>query len=285
MTRNYTKLIYLLPFFTGWLVGCSNKTQQVPPTYVHVDSFSFGPRPTLSATGSHQITEVWAYYNDAAVGVFDLPCTFPVITNGSVGQLELSPGVVVDGLNDFLIAYPFYSIDTFTLTTQPGKIVTHEPKTDYFSDIKYTILSSFEGNLGFGLYSGNKQITTTHLEQNVFEGGASGIITLTSPTDTSEDSSHFFVIPTGYSFIEFNYKSDVQFYVGLGANESSIVSSSPYYLSGINPSSTWQKFYLTTQDFASHYQGTSYNLYIKTYLLPGATSGTVLLDNIQLVSF
>ena len=84
-------------------------------------------------------------------------------------------------------------------------------------------------------------------------------IFLNSPSDSSTDSCNTaFVIPAGSAFIEFNYKGDVPFYVGLQAILTGVAESTPYYLTGIYPSDTWKKFYLNVGDFNSKYQGNSY---------------------------
>jgi hypothetical protein len=289
MKHIYFRFIYFaffLIFGFAWL-GCNviNPHEQVP-TYIHIDSFRFTANPLVRAASSHQITQVWAYYDNNPVGVFDLPCTFPINTNGATtGQLELSPGVVVDGLNDLLSGYPFYEFDTSTIVSAPGKVINYLPKTTMFSTVKSYTISNFEGNTGFALWGGDQPMTIVN-DSAVFEGHGSGSILLSAVGDSSVDSTVIpFAIPTGSAFIEFNYKSDLQFYVGLQANQGTLISTTPYYLAGINPSKTWQKFYLSVADFAAQYKGTTYNLYIKTSLSAGITQGRLLLDNIQLLTF
>src|SRR5947208_2212519 len=113
--------------------GCNVINPHEPtPTYVHIDSFHFVANPTyVGTTISHKITTVWAYYNNNPIGEFDLPCTIPVVTNGETGTLELAPGILINGLNSSLTAYPFYTLDTFRLPTMPGKIVNHTPVTEF----------------------------------------------------------------------------------------------------------------------------------------------------------
>jgi hypothetical protein len=288
----YTKSIYLVFLLSCGLFwqGCNiiNPHEQTP-TYVHVDSFSFQKNPLINSTASHQITQVWAYYNNNTIGIFDLPATFPVLTNGSdSGSLELAPAVVIDGQNNFLGVYPFYSLYSAPLKSQPGKIINYQPTTELYSNVKVYNISDFEGSSHFQLWGGNIPMTVVTDPSMVFEGGGSGSILLSNPGDSSVDSTvTAFAIPSGAAFIEFDYKSDLQFYVGLQANEGVIASTTAYYLAGIQPSQPsdrWQKFYLSVADFAAQYKGTTYNLYIKTSLSAGISHGRLLLDNIQLVT-
>ncbi len=288
--KNLFLFIYLLICSLFWQ-GCNIHHEQTP-TYIHIDSFAFkGNSLFPNVTKSHQINTVWVYYNNNPVGVFDLPATFPIMTNGAgvTGKLELSAGVSVNGQNDELSGYPFYVFDTSTFVSQPGKVIYHQPTTEFFDKVKITSISDFEGATHFSLWSpgGNIPMTIVNDDSLLFEGGYSGSILLSSPADSSVDSTIIpFAIPSGVStFIEFDYKCSVPFYVGIQANQGTIISTTPFYLTGVNTSDHWQKFYLSVANFAAQYPATNYNLYIKTYLPPGYTRGRVLLDNIQLVTF
>jgi len=282
----YHRLLFLCAL-AGFLQGCKNitPTGQVP-TYVHIDSFRFTPySPVGIATSSHQISTIWVYYNDASVGVFDLPATFPVITNGKdSGTLEVTPGVTLDGLNDLLAADPFYQVATTTLVSQPGKIINYTPQTGYYPNVVYPI-SNFNYSNGFTLSGGTIPIIIDTADSLVFEGRGSGSIWLASPGDSSVDSVNIpLTIPAGNAFIEFNYKSSLPFYVGMQSNQAGI-STTPYYLAGIYPSGTWQKFYLGITDYIAQYHSTTYNFFIKTSLPDSQAQGRLLLDNIQLLHF
>ena len=275
-------------------LGCNIINPIEPtPTYVHIDSFQFQTNTLVrSATESHDITSVWVYYDNNPVGVFDLPATFPVITNGtSKGKLELYAGIKVGGRNDINDIYPFYQPDTsFTLATNPGKSVTYNPQTFYYTKSKPYIISQFETSVpsGFGLAGGNIPIVILDKTSNpsmVFEGSGSGSIYLASPGDSSIDSSKAFTIPDGAQYIEFNYKSDLDFVVGLQSNLTSSLNSGKQPLLALSPSTTWKKCYLSLSQFITQYKGSTYNFYIKTALSDGQSNGRLLLDNIQLVTF
>lgn len=303
MLHIYTRLKRLLLIFCCILLwqGCNiiNPAEQTP-TYIHIDSFHFvqntAVNPTILktntqsnilATRSHQTNIVWVYYNNNPVGIFDLPATFPVMATGT-GQLQVAPAILVNGLNSSVGAYPFYMVDTFSFAAQPGRIINHTPQTEFYSDAKVGIISNFEDGTNFSQWESsvaNMGITT---DSFVFEGYHSGIIKLPTQdgADSAVDSTSFsFIIPGGVAYIEFDYNSTVPFYVGMQANLSHIISSTPYYKAGIYPNNGWEKFYLRVDDFTADAQASSYNLYIKAVLPAGQTAGRVLIDNIQLVTF
>ncbi|MCW3123407.1 MAG: hypothetical protein JWQ38_2899 [Flavipsychrobacter sp.] len=253
------------------------------PTYFHIDSFVFNTcLPGLNTL--HKITAVAVFYNNAPVGFFDLPANVPILANAT-GQMSVAPAIFINGLSSLTSVYPFYQFDTSTITSQPGKVVTYLPKTCYYPTTKVKYISRFDGAPGFVRVAGNKDLLTTTNPDLEFEGGT-GIITLSALGDSSVNSTNTtFPIPSGSAFIEITYKSTIPFYIGLQAKLGSVVSSEPYYLAGINPSSTWTKFYLNVADFHGQYQGTDYNFYLKAVLADGQTSGQLLIDNIQLVTF
>jgi len=292
MLKIFTRVILFVFIYCFGLFsqGCNviNPKEQIP-TYIHIDTFRFDVNPLLpNISTSHLINSVCVYYNNNLIGSYDLPATFPIKTAGDsgTGKLEIAPGIAVNGQNNLLDIYPFYQIDTSTFTIQPGKIINHLPRTLYYTGAKVTKISDFEGPVNFSLSAGQIPMVKVTDPAIVFEGAASGSISLNAVGDSSVDSSTVasFVIPEGAAFVEFNYKSDVPFYVGLQANYNTI-HSTPYYLVGISPISHWQKFYVNVATFAATYKATTYTLYIKAVLAEGQTSGRLLLDNIQLVTF
>jgi hypothetical protein len=276
-------------FCCGWLGQSCNiiNPKETVPTYIRVDSFLFQNSPAITEISySHYINNVWVYYNNIAIGAFDLPATFPIMATGT-GKLQLVPGITENGRNDLVIVYPFYVTDTSSFAAQPGKIINYTPKTTFYSSIQRTVISDFNfGLTKFAKKAGNINMINVTTPGLVFEGGGSGGIYLNAVGDSSEDSTNItYTIPTENAFIEFNYKTEVPFYVGLQANLSNLIYATPYYLAGISPNDHWQKFYLNVSDFAKKYQGTTYSFYIKAVLGPGQTSGKLLIDNIQLISF
>jgi len=264
------------------------RSAQPEPTYIHIDSFSFSPS-SVSGVTTHEITSVWAYYNNNPIGTFDLPATIPVIANGS-GVLELSPGITIDGLNALTGAYPFYQIDTFSFTAQPGKIINHEAHTQFYDDVVIKTIADFTISNEFYLWKQGGQVPITRpLVDSETEGGNNGqlgSIYITAAGDSSVDSSALaFPIPSGSAFIELDYTCDMSFSIGLQANIVGGISASPFYFVGVFPSGQWQKMYVNVADFAAQYKAESYNLYIKAVLPPGQAAGRVLLDNIQLVAY
>lgn len=262
------------------------------PTYVHVDSFQFVPGSyATEGSASHNITCVWVYYNNAPVGVFDLPCTFPVITNGNSGHLTLVPGITVDGVTAYQAQYPFYYGDTSTLTTNPGHIINYLPKTGYNSGAKYVFKEDFESANNFLKITGDTGIVSVTDPSLVFEGHRSGYIDLKTANDSSENV-FLTKVPfhTGQCYVEINYKNSTPFFVGIEGFDASgnPITSEPEYVVGINPSTTWKKVYVSLLTPSSKYialfPGATFRLAIKSLVREDLSSGYVILDNVKYIT-
>jgi len=282
-TQNVLKRIVFACLCISLFQGCNKVSPaQNLPTYIHIDSFSFNHTPSQNALTN--INAVWVYYNNSPIGEFDLPVTFPVIANGT-GTITLSPAIAVNGLNEMEQTYPFYTNDTFSFTAQPGYTINHSPVTSYYSATKFQPISDFNTGTGFTQSGGNRGIVLITADSLKYPGAATGGIFLTSPGDSSADSTNIpFLISGSDNFIEFDYKCTIPFTLYLQANLSNLVSGAPTFVADVSPSGNWQKFYLYVSAFAAQAMGSSYDLYISTSLPPGRQNGMVLLANINLLS-
>jgi hypothetical protein len=271
---------------------------QAVPTYVHIDSFKFlQPNGYYAVDGStsHDIGSIFVFYNGQAVGNFDLPSTFPVIATDS-GVLEVEPGISVNGIEDNQSIYPFYTIDTFQFTANPGKVLDHTSSTEYISALRLALNADFEQGNGFTLVSGDSTLRVINKQNSpasmIYEGLASGYIGLGIPGDSSINvDQQTFTVPqsngVGTPYMEFNYQSSMPFYVGVIAISTATgttVTSSAYYLSGIYPSSTWKKFYLQLADFVATYPADQYAVVFKATLPSNQSNGYLILDNVKVIT-
>jgi hypothetical protein len=262
------------------------------PTYVHVDSFNFMQTSYQRGSSSHDITSFWVYYNNQPVGVYGLPATVPVLTNGNKqGTLTFAPGITLDGINGYQQQYPFYSDDTITLVTNPGKVTYYAPKTGYDAASHFQFVEDFENTNGFIYVDGNDSITVTHDPVYKIEGNGSGYIHLQSPDTTSENIyTKSFSYPSGPAYIEIDYKNSMTFLVGVEVfdRDNNLVTAEPDYILGLNNTSTPKKLYFSLIDFSTKYEtlfpGGSFRLAIKAILPSGQSSGYVVLDNIKLIT-
>ncbi len=266
-----------------------NKAEPVP-TYVKIDSVILDiDNPSEQGSAAHNITSVWMYYNNSPVGIFDLPCYVPVITEGDKGTLSVIPGITLNGLVDLQPQYSFYTFDTITLVTQPGGTVNYTPVTRYTEAAKFPYIEDFEvGNSFIPFTPELSDDTTIHRINDkslVFEGGGSGYISLSTEFPYSESVSNAgFPIAAGEAYVEINYKCNVPFEVGMYNTLSSGIDVYEYIM-GVKGTDTWKKIYIDLATYSGKNPGKNYKLMIKASLPDGSSSGYVLLDNIKVVTY
>ena len=284
-------LLFLLPAFLAFN-GCNviNPPEKTP-TYIKIDSFQLKiDNPNSQGSAAAHITSVWVYYNNAPVGIFDLPCQVPVITEGNEGRLSVAPAITLNGLSDLQPIYPFYSFDTSILKSNPGKVVTINPVTLYWTTAKFPFLEDFEVGNSFGAFypdiANDTTIRRTEDQTYIFEGGGSGLIELSDAFPTSESISNTgFAIPQGEAFIEINYKCSVPFEIGLYNTLNTSNVDVFEYIMGIKATDTWKKIYIELGTFTGNNPGTNHKVLIKSVLPEGQSSGYVAIDNIKIVTF
>jgi len=262
------------------MMGCNiiNPKEQIP-TYIKIDSFAF-------TGGSHNISSAWVYYNNAAAGVFRLPATVPILAD-KAGSVQIGPGIEISGIKDAQTLYPFYSFDTFSITPAPGQVIIHTPASHYIPAAKFPWKVDFESGSDFRPYDTtitHNTIVLTTDPVNVHEGFGSGYLHLT-PTDSVAEcvGNQPVTIPLGESYLEFDYKNNVPFEVGLVVADGA-GNRAKVYQSGANPRNTWNKLYVSLQPVTGQYSGYTFYVLIRASI-NGQQDGYVLLDNLKVVTY
>lgn len=272
-------------------VGCEIiNPEEDTPTYVKIDGFDVQINdPQKEGSASSDISSVWVYYNNNPVGVFDLPCNVPVITEGEAGIISVAPGITLNGFQDLQPIYPFYTYDSFTLKTAPGQVVEFTPTTSYYSTAKFLFMEGFEVGNSFDEFIpgaiGLARLERTDIRNNIFEGGGAGLVMMDAEHASSESiSNKGFDIPQGEVFLEVNYKSTANFQVGMYNTLSTGIDVYEYFAGVRSSDGEWKKIYIELGTYRGQYPGTDYKLMIRTSL-EGQSEGYVLFDNIKVISF
>lgn len=268
------------------IASCSlyNPPEQIP-AYIHIESISLTTEPVSEGTSSHKITDAWVYVDDQLVGCFELPATFPVLFEGD-HELMVRAGIKVNGIAAIRSPYPFYNSHRQTVHLQAGTTLNVSPAVTYTSITNFDFMENFDGS-GIVIDSSSGSDTIMQVlsnNPNVFEGYGSGIAWLDNTNTFFECvSSQTYALPKGGKdvFLEFNYKSDAEFFVG-------VIAQPPYYLKSLaltyNPSATWNKTYLyLTPVVSGSPNATQFQIFFGMRNTSGADSLALMLDNIKIV--
>lgn len=280
------------------LLFCSCKKENGDiPSYIYIDEVQLS---TTSQEGSSSadIVDAWVYVDDNPVGCFPLPARIPVLADG-FHKISVFGGIKADGISSRRRRYPFYrpfiinsynfvrgTIDTLNGAKQP--VLTYYPSTEmsiWNEDFTDPFVPFFEDALS------DTTMTRTTDPAEVFEGGASGKMTLTSSqiymkVSTAEN----FDLPIGGVpvYVEFNYKANNSFAVGLTSTE---VANTIHQDNTIirpsyddNGNLVWKKMYCEfTELVSSNINALSQEIYFKMTRDEGVSEAVVLIDNVKVV--
>ncbi|MBL7884878.1 MAG: hypothetical protein JNL69_12470, partial [Bacteroidia bacterium] len=252
------KNFYIFLFFTFSLLFFSacelyNPAEPVP-AYIHIEKISVNPQPG-QGTSSSKIADAWVYIDEQLIGCFELPVTFPVIKEGT-HVLKIRAGVKVNGISATRSPYPFFDYHEQLITLKAGEKQTVTPVVKYLSSARFTCMEDFESSTGTFFQNSpsgtDTSLLITSLPNQVFEGSKSGIAYLIGGRDLFECASDLsnrlnFNGATGPIFLEFNYKCNYIFAVGLFCHTvvgTSTTNTVKLKTLDINPSSDWNKIYV-----------------------------------------
>lgn len=281
MNKLFASLVYIA-FILLSFCSCEiiDKEEEIP-SYIHIDSISLKIDSAAQGSSSHKITDAWVYIDNALIGVFELPVTFPVLKSGS-HEILVRAGIKMNGIAATRIEYPFYNFYSGTVNLIPGSVIPVKPEVHYFPAIKFPFVEDFEST-GFNFTSPSissdtaLQITTD--PSLVFEGTKSGAAYLDDSSYTFITlSSSSFTEPVGVDvYLELNYKCNQEFSAG-------IYTDTDQYLHAltINPNDKWNKIYINVTNAARIASG-SFKIYFKMENNKGVTKPTLFIDNIKLV--
>jgi|SRR5687768_13640133 len=237
----------------------------------------------------HKITELWTFADSNLIGVFGPPTEIPLITEEQTTQFVMRPGIRNNGILDDAIVYPLMTEYVVEVPTVPGMISVINPVISYKPNAVFSLVSDFETQNDF--IDNRDTIAASMLNRSSvepFEGSFSGEIIMTAEARTIEVSHAITLgdLPTDGTpaFLEFHYKTELQFEIGLlGIPLSGQPASLFFY--GVRPNDNWNKIYieLTNQLVASDFS--SYKILFRAFYPQSSTqpSYKIQLDNIKVV--
>jgi hypothetical protein len=283
------KFAFLISFSAlFFLTQCA--TQAEVPTYISIDTIQVATDYSLQGSKSSKVADAWIYVDNKLMGVFELPCKMPYLEDGAKNGLpsgqhvvKIGAGIKPNGISATRIQYPYYDFFLDTITVLEGQELYLKPEVRYSSFAKFAFIEDFE-SAGFNLvaHTGSSPIV---LSNEAFEGSKSSLITLDN-THSKMDvvSSNSLDLSAAKSvFLELDYKTDVEFKVGL---EGSYFVGAPQRLVSltINPTNgKWNKIYVNLVDGINQLQANSYYLFFTADKSSTASTQTILFDNIKVV--
>lgn len=286
------------------LIICSCKKTETP-AFLHIESIELEVLPqNVQGTDDHNITDAWVYLNDDLVGIYEVPATVPIISEGPQ-KITIIAGIMNNGIQSARIDYPFYDAYSTELNLIAGDTIDFSsdtenttvvngytcPVVEYFNTGLIFWNEGFEGQ-GFDFAATNASQADFALTNDpglVFNynpdenSTASGLVTLTTSEPYFEiRSTHEFSPIQGQRvYLELNYRTDCPLQIGVYENAPNDIK---VYGKGIFPKSNWSKIYIElSNEVAQQASATSYSIFIEGALETDQNQAQILIDNVKLV--
>lgn len=285
---NFKKITFALVLIS-FIAACDviNPEEDIP-AYIEILPYEYTPES--GGSSSTKITDGWIYVDGEFLGAFNLPSTIPVLRSGEV-EIILDPGIKENGIVETPNIYPFYERYTETVTLTPGEEISIQPTTAYDDEIVNMVVSE---DFNDPTLSFSNEIGIT--EEDTKEG-KSGLFLLDDEDDPSlsilSDPILEFAGAGDISYLEMDYKGDVNVFVGIVAYDefgTELYSEIPY---GAVGREDWNKIYFNFTDIMGEIKqrnAFSYQIRIATQipLLDGAfilEEAEVRIDNVKFIVF
>lgn len=269
-----------------FLTSCSIFEPASPsPTYLQIDSILVNSDQVISGSNSSKITDAWVIVDGVYLGTFPVPGKFPVANEGN-HNIIIRAGIIEDGISSLRSAYVKYTSFDTTINMKIAETYTITPHVAYSSTNVYPNMEDFE-DASLNLVStstGNTPLTIiTNSDPNSFEGN-SGKATLADTNTVFEIASSvpFTLTLNTLTYVELNYKSDVDFIIGSYITTTSVYKQD---LLSIRASSTWKKIYININDLGGVASNAiAYKIYIHAEKPTSGVPANLFFDNFKVIN-
>ena len=291
MAKNLLNIILITLLF----VACKGKNE-IAPAYIHIDKIDFKYNNVSSVgSGGSAITDAWIYDNDNLLGVFELPTTIAVATEGT-HEISVRPGIKLNGISATRESFAFYEAWKKDITLIPLDTITISPSTQYFSNTQLSFNENFEDivlKLDTATYSTASLDRTKITNQPPYLNNYVGLATLNSTKSFLKAyTKTLFMVPTTTSlpiYLELDYKCNQEFSISAILN---LPGNAPQEIKSITLRSTikdgemqWKHIYLDLTDyFVGQTTATGFGFSFTANYNTGNPEGYIYLDNTKVVN-
>ena len=265
-------------------IACQ-KDEVAIPTYFQINEIEFNDNIN-GETSTSKISDIWFYVNDQKQGIYEMPCTFPVIGDGT-NNIKIFSGIKVNGISASRDIYPFYESYDTTLNFISDSILSLLPTTKYKQNLNF-YSEDFDGlgnNFDISMNSDTNFISPFPTDSVYGQLSNVGKVVLQNPFLNFEATTfEINDFPSAGSpvYIELDYKNNSTFIIGAYVNFSqSVIKKS---IIAINPSEDWNKIYVNLTPTINESIGAqSLKVFISMLRPESMNSAELSIDNFKII--
>jgi len=281
----YLPLIIIIAILLCGIIACKPFDYKAEiPSYIEINEIIHNT-DSLEGAPHHNITDVWVYIDDNAIGAYELPAKFPVLYDGT-HEIKIRAGIKKDGFTTIRDEYQFYGFYTTSEKLIRGNTFKITPEIKYFSGITFELVEDFEiGSVFQQTSTSDTGIILNSVDTLSFLENQSASIYLDNNHSYFEMATNEqYVLPRGFPvYLELSYKCDNEFSIGLVKNTIYGPEKINPYIT-LNQKLSWNKIYIDfTEYIKSHTDAISFELYFTANKNPNISIATISLDNIKLI--
>ena len=274
-------IIFLLIIITS----CEREAETV--TYFSINNFSFYDLEGQinESTETTAISDGWVTLNGNFLGAFETPSKIPIINIEDNNEIRISPGIKENGISGSRIIYPFYKIFEVITDDVMEETITINPETSYKENTNFKFLNQGSFEIGNMLQETENSDTIPLIQSNeVFDGEKSCAICINNSNNIYQvitiDELLFKSFPE-YVFLEMNFKSDIDFKIGLIRNNN--IADKIEHMK-VYKSENWKKIYLNLSSLIiPNISNSTFQIYFESEMAYNDNGGCTYLDNLKVV--
>ena len=268
--------------------GCEliNPDEQVP-AFLRIEEYSI-TTSTPQGQAVHNLTDAWVFNNEQLVGVYEIPATIPLLSEGPT-PLRIRAGMRVSGQVGQRSAHPFIQDLNVTLPFSPDSTTVLNPTLTYRSDATFKWVEDFEDSgISVAPLSVNQGVISRVEGPEAFSG-QSLRISLPGEMLIAECATALaYTLPKAGApvILEVSYRNNTQFTIGLiSGSPGGVVQTTVMVL---NPSpDEWKHVYVNlTPTVSSGFLANAFAHQVFFGFIHDtaeADESYILLDNIKLI--
>lgn len=279
------KIFFGLVLVIICVISCEiiNPEEEIP-VYIKVDKATLSCDDGTQGANTSKIVDIWVNVDGNRQGTYEMPVTFPVLSEGS-HKLTLRAGIKVNGIAADRSIYPFFDFYETDVVFNPDSIYEYLPVFHYTGTTIFRWLENFEDA---GITLKRNSVSDTNLTIQPYPDTPENSYGYFAIDDTKPlffyESSDSFPCPGSDLFLELDYKNNDYLVVGLKIIKTQY---SVYdQLITLNPSAGMNKIYIDLGSYLNlQPDAMFYSVYFYAYKQSGISKAEYCIDNIKLLHF